>query len=328
MYSKLHCFTHFLIALTLCMAGALAALAQTPAATASLRGHIADQTGALIPGAQVTLATSAGTAVTTATADASGHIPDQGPGARQLHCAGHLRGLRAFCFADHSARGRPGRCASIFPWSMEAEQQNVHGHQTSRPRSAWRPAATPIPSSSRARIWTRCRTIRMSCRTNCRRWLAPRPDPTAGRFTLTVSPADNCRPSRRSAKFASTRIPFRPSSTGWATGASRFSPSPAPTSCTGISSPGQRQEFQHRQSIYPQYPRLSQLSVQWHRQRIALEESVFLYQRRAAQQAERRRLHGRDSATISFETRRSAQSPHTHQRLPAHRPAVRRQKTP
>ena len=50
---------------------------QTPASaqsttTGTLRGHITDPTGALIPGAKVTIATSAGTAVTSATADASG----------------------------------------------------------------------------------------------------------------------------------------------------------------------------------------------------------------------------------------------------------------
>ncbi|MGA2046198.1 MAG: carboxypeptidase regulatory-like domain-containing protein [Terracidiphilus sp.] len=40
--------------------------------TGILRGHITDQTGALIPGATVTVETSAGTTVTTATADSSG----------------------------------------------------------------------------------------------------------------------------------------------------------------------------------------------------------------------------------------------------------------
>ncbi len=55
----------------------------------------------------------------------------------------------------------------------------------------------------------------------------------ADRFTLTASPAGNCRPSRPSARSASTRIRFRPSSTRSATGASRFSPSPEPTRCTG-----------------------------------------------------------------------------------------------
>ncbi len=78
MYSKLHCFIHFLIVLALGLAS-LAAHAQSanpPAAIASpvatIRGHIADQTGALIPGAQVEVTTADGKTVGTATADAGG----------------------------------------------------------------------------------------------------------------------------------------------------------------------------------------------------------------------------------------------------------------
>ena len=84
MYSKLHSFHRSLFVLALGFAGLLTAQGQTPAApmqtpapaapvaTATLRGHIADPTGALIPGAKITITTSAGTAVTTVTADAAG----------------------------------------------------------------------------------------------------------------------------------------------------------------------------------------------------------------------------------------------------------------
>ncbi len=88
MYSKLrfHQFLFFAVlgmAVTLSAQGQAAAPAvQTPAAaaqsaapaaaTATLRGHIADPTGALIPGATITIRTSAGSLVKTTTADASG----------------------------------------------------------------------------------------------------------------------------------------------------------------------------------------------------------------------------------------------------------------
>ena len=93
MYSKLQVFIHFSIALALGCGAQLAAQAQTPTvqaqapapsalatpapsaappATATMRGHIADPTGALIPGAKIAIATPAGTAVTTTTADATG----------------------------------------------------------------------------------------------------------------------------------------------------------------------------------------------------------------------------------------------------------------
>ena len=80
----MHCIVHFLIALALALAGVAAAHGQTsataapstvpaaPAAAASLRGHIADPTGALIPGANITIATPAGTVVKSAEADAAG----------------------------------------------------------------------------------------------------------------------------------------------------------------------------------------------------------------------------------------------------------------
>jgi hypothetical protein len=81
-YSKLLSIPTFLIALVLCCGSTATAQAQaqtqTPAqvapaaATASLRGHIADPTGALIPGAAVVITTSAGTAVANTTADSAG----------------------------------------------------------------------------------------------------------------------------------------------------------------------------------------------------------------------------------------------------------------
>ncbi|MGA3262857.1 MAG: carboxypeptidase regulatory-like domain-containing protein [Terracidiphilus sp.] len=84
MYFKLHGFIYVSIVLALgccAVAGAQTqastAQAQTPAlsapgATATLRGQVADPTGALIPGAQVAIATPAGSVAATTTADAAG----------------------------------------------------------------------------------------------------------------------------------------------------------------------------------------------------------------------------------------------------------------
>ena len=84
-YSKMHGFISYSIAAAICLAGLNAARAQTAApdpapnqapalvaASAILRGHIADPTGALIPGASVSVATAEGTAVKTVAADAAG----------------------------------------------------------------------------------------------------------------------------------------------------------------------------------------------------------------------------------------------------------------
>ena len=88
MSSKLHNIHRSFLILTVSLGVALGAngqapaqTVQTPAASAptvpaqttgTLRGHIVDQTGALIPGAQVTVTTSAGGTVKTTTADSSG----------------------------------------------------------------------------------------------------------------------------------------------------------------------------------------------------------------------------------------------------------------
>jgi hypothetical protein len=99
-YPKLHCLTNFLIAMALGLAS-IAALAQAPnasatiasqpapVATASVHGRIADQTGALIPGAAVTITTPAGDAVATTIADASGAYQVSGlaPGSYIVHAS-------------------------------------------------------------------------------------------------------------------------------------------------------------------------------------------------------------------------------------------------
>ncbi len=86
MYSKLHRFTHFSIAVVLLLAAALAVRAQTPApaqavntsATATLYGHIADPTGARIPGAGITVSTAAGKVVATVTSSPTGSFAVKG----------------------------------------------------------------------------------------------------------------------------------------------------------------------------------------------------------------------------------------------------------
>src|SRR5271166_6461862 len=96
-YSRLQSCIHFLIALALCAGGALTALAQapappatspaatavaaaqaTPTTTGSFRGHVADPSGAVIPGASITIVTSAGATVRTVTADDTGHYAVNG----------------------------------------------------------------------------------------------------------------------------------------------------------------------------------------------------------------------------------------------------------
>jgi hypothetical protein len=76
-YPRLRLFIQFMIAFSLGL-GVLAAQAETPGApapplsTATLRGHIADSTGAVIPSATIVIATPAGITVKSVTADSTG----------------------------------------------------------------------------------------------------------------------------------------------------------------------------------------------------------------------------------------------------------------
>lgn len=79
-YHKLHCLLHWTIALILVLATIASGHAQSsaPPVTAALHGQVTDPSGALIPGAQVVVLTSAGTHVTSRTADAQGFYDVRG----------------------------------------------------------------------------------------------------------------------------------------------------------------------------------------------------------------------------------------------------------
>jgi Carboxypeptidase regulatory-like domain len=80
-YFRFHTLIHFLVAAAVGVGACAALIAQAPArpaaatqpvGTATLHGHVTDPSGALIPGAQITVTTSAGTAAGGTKADAGG----------------------------------------------------------------------------------------------------------------------------------------------------------------------------------------------------------------------------------------------------------------
>jgi hypothetical protein len=103
---------------------AATAAATAPAATATIRGHIADQTGALIPGATVTITTTDGNVVATATADASGiySIPNLAPG--NYIVKAEFSGFAAFQSQPISVAAGQSKRVDI-TMAIEVEQQNV-----------------------------------------------------------------------------------------------------------------------------------------------------------------------------------------------------------
>jgi hypothetical protein len=140
-YSKLHCFTHLFVALALGAAGVAASQAPTPApavttpssataataapvSTATLRGQVSDPTGALIPGATITITTSAGVTKGTAIADASGVYQVRGlaPGSYIV-----LASVAGFAdFASQPIQLESGQVMNVkISMAMAVEQQSV-----------------------------------------------------------------------------------------------------------------------------------------------------------------------------------------------------------
>ena len=76
-----------------------AAAQAAPAATGTLHGHISDPTGALIPGAQVSVATAAGTNVANVTADAAGDYQVRGLAAGSYVIEANFTGFAPFVSA-------------------------------------------------------------------------------------------------------------------------------------------------------------------------------------------------------------------------------------
>jgi hypothetical protein len=130
----LHCFIHSVVVFAIFMAGLAAAHAQAsapdahvqtaPAATGTLRGHIADPTGALIPGAAINITDAAGTAVKTVVADAAGAYVANG-----LTPGSYIVTTNVDGFAPFTSQPIPLAAAQVkrvdIAMAIEAEQQSV-----------------------------------------------------------------------------------------------------------------------------------------------------------------------------------------------------------
>ncbi|MGB8260049.1 MAG: carboxypeptidase regulatory-like domain-containing protein, partial [Terracidiphilus sp.] len=137
MPQKLTCLVQFLIALLLALAGLAGSAAQSagpapgahsdaPAApaTATIRGHIADPTGAVIPGATVTILTAAGTTVKIVTSDGLGAYSAAGLAPGGYIVKAEFAGFAPFQSVTlQLAAGQVKRVDVAM--AMEVDQQNV-----------------------------------------------------------------------------------------------------------------------------------------------------------------------------------------------------------
>ncbi len=261
-YSKLLSFIHFSVALVLCLTGALALWGETPdaapaaPATASIHGHITDPTGAFIPGASITVATSVGVTVRTATADSAGSYT-----VNSLQPGGYIVASHGGWFLPpslprQSNLQRARQSASTSPWPWRSSSR-VSLSPTIRQWSARKPKLTPTPSSSRTRIWMRSPTI-----------------PTSWPANLDCP----CRPLRRSQRRPNLHRRLQRRATPAQVGHSRNSHQPESLfggvrpprlrahrdphqarhrqAARTVLHPGQRQGLQHRQPVHVDHPLL------------------------------------------------------------------------
>jgi hypothetical protein len=140
---RLHCLIHFYIAVVLVSAAAILARAQAPAdppttapaqstpgqaaapaAAVTIRGHIADQTGALIPGAKITITDEAGNTVRTLTADAGGAYEARGLKAGSYIVQAEYTGFAPFQSQPITVSAGQAKRVDI-AMAIQAEQQNI-----------------------------------------------------------------------------------------------------------------------------------------------------------------------------------------------------------
>ena len=115
---------HFIVALAFGIASVLGANAQAPAPTGTVHGHVADQTGALIPGAKITVTTANGKEVGKATADSSGTFEVHGLAADSYIVSVTFDGFAPFVSKPLALAAGQSKRVDV-AMAIEVEQQNV-----------------------------------------------------------------------------------------------------------------------------------------------------------------------------------------------------------
>jgi hypothetical protein len=124
---KFPCFINLLVGFSISLASLLAAQAQTavtPAATATLRGHIADPTGAFIPGAKITITNALGVTVKTTTSDAAGAYTVTGLALGSYIVQASVDGFAPFTSPTLTLEAGQSKRVEV-SMAIEAEQQSV-----------------------------------------------------------------------------------------------------------------------------------------------------------------------------------------------------------
>ncbi len=197
-----------------------------------VHGVVTDESGALVPGAKVTVSNAAGP-VKSAIAGNDGAYSVAGLDAGTYTVQATLPGFQQMKPASVDLAGGTQTATLDLQLTVAAEKQEVTVQENAGPASERGPfPKRGRPGAARSRFAGAVGRSGRSAGRFAGAGGTIRRTRAAARSTSMALPAASCRAKIPSARSASTRIPFRRNTTSWATGASRSSPSPAPTSCT------------------------------------------------------------------------------------------------
>ncbi len=301
MYSKLHGFIYVSIVLALGCCAAAAAQAQTstaqaqtpalsaPGATATLRGHVADPTGALIPGATVTITTAAGTAVATATADAAGGYVVSGlePGSYIVRAS--FAGFAPF--ASPTIQLAAGQVKRVdISMALEVAQQSVVVTDES-------PAVSTEAGGNASAIVLKGKDLEAlsddpdELSNELTALAGPSAGPNGGQIYIDGFTGGQLPPKSAIREIRINQNPFSAEFDRLGYGRIEILTKPGTDKLHGrVLRAGQRRCLQHRQPLHQGDSCVPQHPVQRHAERSAFQVGIVLHQRGAAQQPERQHL--------------------------------------
>jgi hypothetical protein len=294
-YSQLHSVKHFLFALVFGLAAGLAAQAQapavqtpavqtpapaavTPASAASVRGHIADPTGAMIPGAKIVITTSTGTPVTTVTADPNGVYTVNGLAPGSYIVQATFFRLRSLCFTGHSACGRAGEARG-----------HRHGHGSGaaeRVVTDESPTVSVEAGGNASAIVIKGKDLDAlsddpdELSNELTALAGPSAGPNGGQIYIDGFTGGQLPPKSAIREIRINQNPYSAEFDRLGYGRIEILTKPGTDKLHGqFFVQGNDKRLQHRQPVHYGPPRVSQLPVQRHGERLAVQDGFILYQR-------------------------------------------------
>jgi hypothetical protein len=254
-----------------------------------LRGHIADPTGARIPGATITVSREGGAVVTTTTASAAGAYTVNGlpPGSYVVEAS--ARG-----FAPFQSPAIPLAAGQIkrvdIAMAIEVAEQSVVVTDEL-------PTVNVEASGNSNAIVIKGKDLDAlsddpdELASELQALAGPAAGPNGGQVYIDGFTGGQLPPKSAIREIRINRNPFSAEYDKLGYGRIEVFTKPGTDKAAwAVLCPGQRQRIQHRQPVHPDHSGLSQRTVQRHGERTAREVGLVFCQRGTAQQSERQHL--------------------------------------